>query len=342
MLQQIQKELDKLKKEMLKKIEDIHDLELELVKIEGCNSSSKSHQQINNLASRNEEVMNEIRNMLKETTGNNEPPPVTRVTVTKILREYTKSTKIIDEKHSNDSTNSEYKQILIPDQSDYYKATNLNIHQRFQLLNENIEKEFGFLKSRIEQLEDKVKQGEKVSYYEVECVKSLTRGAREKYEMEKIFLFKEFSDEDGLKTRILSELDRVLGEKHSEMQTMIRRLYSILPSNLQDSNTNLSESSFLTEEEDAIKKISEKIRLLKAKIDSKEKVKKKKKRANNRNEQMSSSSEDTDAKELINLNDQIKVLKERMISKGDELNKRKINTNQAFYYDNLQNDDNSG
>ncbi len=61
---------------MMQKIEDIHDLELELVKIEGSNSKTTSNniksngsrsknKEISHLAYRNEEVINEIRKILK-------------------------------------------------------------------------------------------------------------------------------------------------------------------------------------------------------------------------------------------------------------------------------------
>ena len=63
---------------MMQKIEDIHDLELELVKLEGSNSKTTGNnikidrnrsnsKEISHIAYRNEEVINEIRKILKGT-----------------------------------------------------------------------------------------------------------------------------------------------------------------------------------------------------------------------------------------------------------------------------------
>jgi len=79
-------ELDKLKGEMLQKIEDIHSLECELVKIEDSNASMKLNK---STTSRNEEVMGEIRNMLKEMISTSSTPNL--MTVNNIYEEYSKT-----------------------------------------------------------------------------------------------------------------------------------------------------------------------------------------------------------------------------------------------------------
>ena len=92
------------------------------------------------------------------------------------------------------------------------------------------------------------------------------------------------------------------------------------------SHNRTVDSSFLTEEEDAIKKISEKIKFIKAKISSKEpKTSRRGKKSDGH-----SSSDDTDTKELQHLNEQIRQIKSKMILKGDQLNKMKKNSNDEF------------
>lgn len=88
--QGIQTELDKLKVEMLQKIEDIHSLECELVKIEDSSNGATSTLKLNrSTTNRNEEVMGEIRNMLKEMISTTSTPNL--FTVNNIYEEYSKS-----------------------------------------------------------------------------------------------------------------------------------------------------------------------------------------------------------------------------------------------------------
>lgn len=87
---------------MLQKIEDIHSLECELVKIEDSNTSTmKQNRSMLTTAAaatidaataannRNEEVMGEIRNMLKEMISTTSTPNL--MTVNNIYEEYSKS-----------------------------------------------------------------------------------------------------------------------------------------------------------------------------------------------------------------------------------------------------------
>lgn len=90
---------------MLQKIEDIHSLECELVKIEDSNTSTMKQNRSMMMTTtttatatvdaaaaannRNEEVMGEIRNMLKEMISTTSTPNL--MTVNNIYEEYSKS-----------------------------------------------------------------------------------------------------------------------------------------------------------------------------------------------------------------------------------------------------------
>ena len=278
---------------MLKKIEDIHELEVELVKLEGQNTSSKlNRQQINNLAHRNEEVMSEIKRMLHQNppsvSGGDQPTP----------------------------------------------SLQHHLQQRFEHLRSQVDNEYQFLKTRFKQLEEKFRRGGDAHNFnaninEIECLKNLIQSAKEKYEREKHFLFKEFANDPYLSNVFMqqrNELESCLARYQADLQLLMRHLYSSLPSygSLNTQRTN-HDSSFLTEEEEAIKKISERISVLKARIDSKPAATKRLKSGLD-----GTSSDEMDNKELLHLNEQIRLLKSHMLAKGNELNKRKKNSNEAY------------
>ena len=275
---------------MLKKIEDIHELEVELVKLEGQNTSSKlNRQQINNLAHRNEEVMSEIKRMLHQS------PPASDQPIASLQH---------------------------------------HLQQRFEHLRSQVDNEYQFLKARFKQLEEKFRRGGDANNFnaninEIECLKTLIQSAKEKYEREKHFLFKEFANDSHLSNVFMqqrNELESCLVRYQADLQLLMRHLYSSLPSysSLNTQRTN-HDSSFLTEEEEAIKKISERITVLKARIDSKPAASKRLKQGIE-----GTSSDEMDNKELLHLNEQIRLLKSHMLAKGNELNKRKKNSNEAY------------
>lgn len=292
---------------MLHKIEDIHELEVELVNIEGHNTSSKiNRQQINNLAHRNEEVMNEIKKLLNENRSTNATKgPNCHLTATKIIEEYSKEARMLDQEPG---------------------ALQHNLQQRFEQIRTQIDNEYLFLKSRFKVIEEKMERGElqafNMNINEIECLKTLIKSATEKYEREKHFLFKDFENDvylSHLFAQQKNELEQCLLHNQNELQLLMRKLYSNLPGYAQKSAKKPEhETSFLTEEEEAIKKISQRIMTIKAKID---------KRGNC---ESVSSCDEADNKELMYLNEQIKTIKSRMLIKGVELNKRKKSSNEAF------------
>lgn len=317
---------------MMQKIEDIHDLELELVKLEGNNNNNNNRQEISNLAYRNEEVINEIRKILRE---NNYETRNSNLTVNKVLDDYSK-TRLIN---NND-----------------YLALKDGLQQRFDFLKTQIEQEYSFLRNRLRQLDEKCAKCKQLDMNslnnEMECIKTLMRTSKEKYEREKNFLFKDLNSNEAISQHFHSQknhLERILNERQSELQSLMRNFYSKLPyntNNLNETTTsfvitkNRSEiscnlttnnSSFLTEEEEAIKKISDKIRCLKSKIDKKkykksittvtEETNSSNDYCNNSNQDDDDDEEEYDETELINLNEQIRLLKSKMKMKGDELSR---------------------
>jgi hypothetical protein len=379
----IQNELTKLKSEMMQKIEDIHELEHELVKLEGNNaSSSKSsnnnRQGINNLAYCNEEVINEIRKLLKENGHyihqqersshhkNNNNNNNKKLTVNKVLEDYTKAAAEVTAKY------------MIQDDLTAIKES---IQQRFDFLKNQIEQEYSFLRNRLRQLDEKClnhSTNQIELNNEMECIKNLMRTSKEKYEREKNFLFKDLNTNEFIDRHFQTQknqLERVIVERQNEMQSLLRNFYSKLPYNTNNNNNAVSSttasvvftnnhnrselscnvttattnnSSFLTEEEEAIKKISEKIRYLKARIDSKKNRKKMSTASSSSateyyedeeeedeeeemgqdedeeiEQELTNEYEDEDETELYNLNEQIKILKTKMQMKGDEIGQHK-------------------
>ena len=262
---------------------------------------------------------------------------------------------------------------------DYSKPSQISVKEAFQqlidLLKSQIEQEYSFLRNRLRQLDEKCYASYSVPLTnEMECIKSLMKTSKEKYEREKNFLFKEIkSTSDFLNEHFHSQrmqLERVLSERQTEMQSLMRNFFSKLPYTtghhdlahaaaaaatadetiattsivINKSEMSCTNSSFLTEEEETIKKISEKIRSLKEKIDSK----KRRKNANKPNattittvtettansssaaeyyttdhyDQYLEGDEDEnehDESELMHLNEQIKILKSKMQLKASEL-----------------------
>lgn len=211
-----------------------------------------------------------------------------------------------------------------------------------------IENEFSYLKAQAKTLDDRLKSSQPPLLKEIEQFRQVIQSTQAKFDREKYFLFKDLNSQKHLNpiivANIQNDLERNLNEKYLEFSNLIKNFYSSLPASSSTTCTtrivttvNRSssfnhnrtvDSSFLTEEEEAIKKISEKIKFIKAKISTKApKVSKRAKTKANLNE---SSSDDTDTKELAHLNEQIRQIKSKMILKGDQLSKMKKNSNDEF------------
>lgn len=301
----IHSELEKLKSEMLQKIEDIHNLESELVKIEGHNTSSKQ-----NSIQRNEEVMNEIRTMLKEMVNTDTINGASSLTVNKIYEEYSKTIRRI-----TSSPTIHLKKI----ESDFIETG--DIYRRFNQFRGQVEQDFCYLLNQAKDLENKLNTIENIdqSANEIEKFKNSVRITEDNFEKGKFYLFRELDNQcinnsnKLLINNLKSNIEKMLSDKHVELDSIINNFFSRLNNN----SVRNSDSSFLTEEEDAIMKICERIRMLKAKIDSKSNKK---------------DTEDADTKELMHLNDQIRILKSRMLAKGDQLNQMKKTASEAYQY----------
>ena len=303
-------ELEKLKAEMLQKIEDIHKLESELVKIEGHNS------QKNGSSQRNEEVMNEIRSMLKDMMENSGQHSVH--SNNKIYEEYSRTMQRL----TNTSPTIQLKKI----ESDFIETG--EIYRKYNQFRNQIEQDCGFLFNKASDLEFRIKSSQYVekSMNEIEKFKNSVRIAQDNLEKGKFYLFR---DLDCLNTTQSNRLlianlkgmvEKLLYEKHIKLEEVVKNLYAFM-------NKNCDES-FLTEEENTIKKISDRIHVLRAKIDAKDSLPVFSKRYKHRNN--SDGSEDTDTRELQYLNEQIKVLKTKMLAKGDQLNQIKATSSELF------------
>lgn len=295
----IKNELCKLKSEMLKKIEDIHELEVELVQIEGHNTSSKiNRQQINNLAHRNEEVMNEIRRMLSESQTPARSRSNCQATASRIIEEYSREAQkaLGSEPH----------------------ALQRHLEQRFDLLRAQIDQEYQFLAQRCQVLHDKFERsGGSSNANEVECLRTLVQSAKDKYERERNFLYKDFESDVYLShhfARDKADLESQVARHQAKMAMQLKGLSAVGQTGQPHSRSTsvqskvTSEGCFLTEEEEAIRKISERIFQVKARlVDS----------------AGQSSGDEADTKELAQLNEQIKAIKARMLAKGDQLHEAK-------------------
>lgn len=303
-------ELEKLKTEMLQKIEDIHKLESELVKIEGHNSEK------NGSCQRNEQVMNEIRTMLKEMMENSGQQNVH--SNNRIYEEYSRTMQRL----TNTSPTLQLKKI----ESDFIETG--EIYRKYNQFRNQIELDCEFFINQANDLEFKIKSTQFVekSMNEIEKFKNSVRITEDNLDKGKFYLFR---DLDCLNTtqsnRLLianlkGMIEKLLYEKHKKLETVVKNLYAFINKN--------SDASFLTEEENAIKKISDRINVLRAKIDAKDSLPVFSKRYKNRNN--SAGSEDTDTRELQYLNEQIKVLKTKMLAKGDQLNQMKATSSEIF------------
>jgi hypothetical protein len=376
LFQGIQTELEKLKADMLKKIEDIHNLELELVKIEGQNYQMQSSNNKNTKtilsSQRNEEVMAEIRSMLREMVNSEASmnPGAHNLTVNKIYEEYSKiigrdvnaHQQITTETHHfNPSHHSESRTNNINNHSQMRRSAdiienveNSDIYERFNVYRSKIEQEFVYLVNHSKDLEANLNNIDNLdrAIKEIDKFKNLIRLAENNFNKEKSYLFKQIDNflsiNNSNSNRVVinntkANIEKILADKHIEFQTIINGLYSSLSqtSSRLNGGAKTSDSSFLTEEEEAIKKISERIKVLKARIDSKDRTSKPAKRLHAKKSQRrvnggscenvsQSSSDDTDNKELQHLNEHIKLLKSRMIAKGDQLNMMKKSSTDVF------------
>ena len=363
---------------MLKKIEDIHNLELELVKIEGHNHTQSHQNKANNnplgtaksiklSSQRNEEVMAEIRSMLREMVNSESSmnPGTHNITVNKIYEEYS---KIINRGGGAENTSVAFNsnELLSATSSPMVTQKFIenveasDIFRRFNVYKNKIEQEFIYLVNHSKDLELNLNNFDNLdrAIKEIDKYKNLIRLAENNFHKERSYLFKQIdnfliannSNSNRVSVNnIKANIEKIITDKHIEFQTIINGLCSSLSFSSSGRRNNSSggeqaaqnsDSSFLTEEEEAIKKISERIKVLKARIDSKDRVPKVSKRFNGRKNRgkltgscenvSDSSSDDTDNKELYHLNEQIRLLKSRMIAKGDQLNMLKKSSNEIF------------
>jgi hypothetical protein len=303
--------LEKLKGDMLKKIEDIHNLELELVKIEGHNyhvSQQQQHQPTttnakNILSSqRNEEVMAEIRSMLREMVNSEASmnPGAHNIAVNKIYEEYAKIINRADTHsglssdtatavthnpysssskepgtHSSSSSNNPPQAVRrASDMAQNVEGS--DIHQRFSLYKSKIEQEFVYLVTHSRDLEANLNNIDNLdrAIKEIDKFKNLIRLAEANFNKEKAYLFKQVdaflavnstSGNRAMIAHMKASVEKILADKHIEFQTITNGLYSSLSqtsSRLNGGGLKTSDSSFLTEEEEAIKKISERIKVI--------------------------------------------------------------------------------
>lgn len=347
---------------MLRKIEDIHSLEVELVKLEGQNQPPPgSYNAKKGLSSqRNEEVMAEIRNMLKEMVNSEASlNPISHANAAnQIYEEYSKiiSSNIMsrDSAHNqNNSTNHHISATSTPGRRPNDQLENLevsDIFRRFDVYKNKIEREFIYLVNHSKELQASLNNMDNIdkAMKEIEKFKNLIRLAENNFNQERAYLFAQIdnfllannTNQNRVSVANLkSYIEKILADKHIEFQTIINTLYSGLSLNNGRRSRSAvtadrhSDSSFLTEEEEAIKKISERIKFIKAKIDNKSTRKTSSARRRNGscdNLTDGSSEDDTDNKELHHLNEQIRILKSRMIAKGDQLNMMKKSSNDVF------------
>jgi len=224
---------------MLQKIEDIHQLEVELVQIEGHNASSKINRaQINSLAHRNEAVMAEIKRMLSDTKS--------PLTATKIIEDYSKEAQRLQQHLSNNPNSLQN-----------------NIEQRFDHLRTKIDKEYSFLKSRFYSLDAKLRQdGLSAHVAEAECLRSLIASAKEKIANEISFLCKDYDHDVYLVHHFgvhRMALEAAVTRHQSDLEMLTRDL-NIASGWDSTSSQQRKEASFLNEEAEQIKKISQRIK----------------------------------------------------------------------------------
>ena len=205
---------------------------------------------------------------------------------------------------------------------------------------EQLEDQNNALKKKIESLEEKLKNLEtsniNASVNEIVQLRNLIVRTQRHFEEDKIRLLKEFENERNLTAnnsmlimkKFKDELELKINEKDNDMRKYLQKLQSMLPlSQVQKKiyvtndhriqqpcvRESTVESSFVTEEEEAIARISEKMHMLKSKIDSRDNSQAHSKNRNDNSEDF----DDVDTKELIQLNEQIRQLKSHVIKKNN-------------------------
>jgi hypothetical protein len=336
---------------MLIKIGGIHDLELQLVKLEG---NLKSDTNKSSLMKDNNQIMSEIRSTLREMIHSqnmvNKTASVSNAdgyTLNEMLEEVEKAAtrtatsllSTIVQPHVQISTSPDL-------QSGASSSLSSAALSKIDAFKAQLEDQNNALKNKLVSLEDKLKNFEtsnvNANVNEIEQLKDVIIRTQRRFEEDKMKLIKEFDNERNLTSnnnmllmkKFKDELEIKINEKDKEMRNYLQTLHSFLPQQQQQSQKKqfvicdeqvhqrvretTVESSFLTEEEEAIARISERIHVLKAKLDSKDS----KSRSKNRSG-ISEDSDDTDTRELIHLNEQIRQLKSRMIHRNEKLNKIK-------------------
>ena len=284
---------------MLQKIEDIHSLECELVKIEDSNTMNKS-------MNRNEEVMGEIRNMLKEMISSSSGTS-NLVTVNNIYEEYSKAlsqrrnvaaSAVISQAnhHSPQRKPSSIKDDCGPtnDKSTEHEY----IYKRFETLRSQIERDYFNLLNQANRIEarstptiepsnntedEEIENKTTMSILsELEHFKANLALVQDNLEREKFYLFKSFQGLNDSKSRSLiaslgDSVERLLFDKHTEFDAIANRLSELVRRRQYDRERRRrcglrrgSSESFMEEEEEAIELITEKIKELKTKIDTKD------------------------------------------------------------------------
>ena len=303
---------------MLQKIEDIHSLECELVKIEDSNTMNKS-------MNRNEEVMGEIRNMLKEMISSSSGTS-NLVTVNNIYEEYSKAlsqrrnvaaSAVISQanhhspqrKPSSSKSSNKYLESLIKlidnekikddcgptnDKSTEHEY----IYKRFETLRSQIERDYFNLLNQANRIEarstptiepsnntedEEIENKTTMSILsELEHFKANLALVQDNLEREKFYLFKSFQGLNDATSRSLiaslgDSVERLLFDKHTEFDAIANRLSELVRRRQYDRERRRrcglrrgSSESFMEEEEEAIELISDKIKELKTKIDTKD------------------------------------------------------------------------
>lgn len=301
---------------MLQKIDDIHNLETELIKLEDGNNSAfkatttttttttnRPAAQTTTTATsvgsnRNEEVMNEIRNVLKEMisseAGSSHGQASNLMNVNKIYEEYSKTVR-----------RNVHSPSVVKSRNDTNQAEIEYIYKRFDTFQIQIEREFNSLLTQANMIEQNLSNFKTVvnKLNEVEKFKHHVKAVMDNLEKEKFYLYKNFHGLNNQTSRMIindlaDNVEKVLYDRQAELDSIVNGLYSIVE---KDKVVLQRESSFLTDEEEAIKLISEKIHRLSDKIDS------------------SDEADQHQREQIEQLNEQIRLIKSKMIVKGNKL-----------------------
>ena len=333
---------------MLIKIDGIHELELQLVKIEG-NSKYDMNKNGNHTSMKdNNQIMIEIRATLREMIHSQNM--VNKTASTSNADGYTLNEMLEEvEKAATRTATSLLSTIVQPHvqistspdlQSGTSSSLSSGALSKIDAFKAQLEDQNNALKNKLASLEDKLKNFESsnVNVNEIEQLKDVILRTQRRFEEDKMKLVKEFENERNLTSnnnmmlmkKFKDELEIKINEKDQEMRNYLQTLHSFLPQQQQQQKSQKKqfvyneqvhqhvresnvESSFLTEEEEAIARISERIHVLKSKLDSKD-------NSESRSKNRSEDSDDTDTRELIHLNEQIRQLKSRMIQRNEKLN----------------------